>query len=107
MPGHPILGAVLGSALGASALGSVPVVDVLTSWQGSFGFVAGYIAGRIIQEGTKSNYEALPYIAAGAVPLLAGGVVDRAFLGLAAGGVIGAYFMDHSKIEPPPKGDDK
>lgn len=104
--GHPLIGVFIGSALGASALGNVPALDVLRSMQGSIGFAVGYYAGTFANELVFTDYTYLPYTTGALVPMLAGGTVDRSLLGLVAGGVIGGYLFGF-QLTVTDKGADK
>jgi hypothetical protein len=91
-------GAVVGSALGGSLLGGIPVMDVAMSLQGSLGFLLGHGAGMLIAQDDSKSWA--PFLAAVAVPLIAGGVVDRAFLGVVGGGLAGIYLSGaHSEFK--------
>ncbi len=87
----PLIGVVIGSALGGSLLSGSPVMAVLQSMQGSVGVGIGYAGGQLAETAPAlANYSFLPWIGAAVVPLVTGGVADRSLVGLLAGGAIGA-----------------
>lgn len=84
-----IAGAMIGSALGGGMLSGAPLMSVATSLQGSLGFTMGHVAGMLVaQDDTKSWF---PLIASAAIPLVAGGVIDRGYIGVVGGGLVGIY----------------
>lgn len=92
-------GVFLGSALGGSLASGVPVLDIMQSMQGSIGVTIGYMAGTVVND-SQGSYTSL--IGAAVVPLLAGGVVDRALLGLVVGGIVGVQ-ISNSLMKPQKK----
>lgn len=86
-------GVFLGSALAGSLASGAPVVDVMQSFQGSVGATVGYLAGTLVWQSNGDLPAALPFITAAAVPLIAGGVVDRGLLGLVVGAFVGAVIQ--------------
>lgn len=93
-----VAGGVIGSALGGSFMGGVPFMDVAKSMQGSLGFMLGHGAGMFVGEADESFANYAPTIGSIAVPLVLGGTVDRALIGVVGGGLIGIYLSGaHSK----------
>ncbi len=93
-----VVGAVVGSALGGSLLSGAPFTDVAMSLQGSLGFLLGHVAGMMVAQDNAKSWA--PMAGAIAVPLIAGGVVDRGLLGVVGGGMVGIYFSgSHSNLK--------
>jgi hypothetical protein len=95
-------GVFAGSALGGSLASGAPVVDVMQSMQGAIGVTIGYMAGTVVYDSGGTALTYAPWIGAALVPLVAGGVVDRALLGLVVGGFVGAA-VQNSIMKPVTK----